>query len=339
MSQINMTTSVGAANAADSAQDVQNTNAAAGASAQVPPTENRNSGGLAAAFKDIPILPDPRHGGISLEQLVQALGMEGRQVAVKTGLESIEVKKAEIKEVNDKKLEEVQKNLENLKKQQKLNIFLKIFKWIAMALGAIASIASVVAGALTGNPLLVIGGAIGLAMLVNSITSEATGGKASIGAGIEKLAKACGATDEQAKKAGFGCEIGITLLGVALSAIGVVQMVSTAGKALAETAATIQKAAVWATSIANIAGGVTQIGQGGAQIAAAVNEKRIAYSRAELKDLEALIQRIMQAQEVETDFLEAVMERTRELVDGVKDIIEGNIQAQTAVLTGSPSMA
>ncbi|MCL1916591.1 MAG: type III secretion system translocon subunit SctE [Desulfovibrionaceae bacterium] len=338
MSQINMTTNVGAANTVDPAPDVQNTNAAAGASPQVPPTGNQNSGGLAAAFKDLPILPDPRHGGLSLEQLVQALGVEGRQTAVKAGLESIEVKKAEIKELNDKKMEDVQKQLEELKKREKLNPILKFFKWIGMILGAIASVASVIAGALTGNPLLIVGGAIGLFMMANSITSEATGGKISLGAGIAELAKKCGASEETAKWIGFGFEIGVTAVGMALSIGGAVQ-VAKAAKALGEIATTVQKVAVWTAGIANATGGAVQVGQGGVGIAAAVHDKRIADAKADLKELEALMLRITQAQDIEKDLLEAVMERTQALIDGVMDIIDGNIQAQTAVLTSAPGMA
>ena len=44
-------------------------------------------------------------------------------------------------------------------------------------------------GALTGNPLLIAAGSIFAAMTINSILSEASGGKISIASGIAELAK------------------------------------------------------------------------------------------------------------------------------------------------------
>jgi hypothetical protein len=44
--------------------------------------------------------------------------------------------------------------------------------------------------------------------------------------------------------------------------------------------------------------------------------------------------------QTETDFVEAVMERTQELLVKVREIVKDNATAQTAILTGgTPAMA
>jgi hypothetical protein len=260
---------------------------------------------------------------------------------VKTGLEALEAKKVEIKDLNDKKMEEIQKQLENLASKEKMSPFLKAFKWIGLVLGAVASVAGIVAGVATGNPLLIAGGVIGLTMTVNSIVSEATDGKVSISAGVAAVAKGMGASEEVAKWIGFGFEMGLSLVGAALSlAGGISALGAAAATAVPKVAAeTVSKIAVTATTVASVAGGAVKMAEGGMGIASAVYDSKIAQAKAELKDLEALVLRIQEAQETERNFLEAVMERTRELYDSVMDIVENNIQAQSAVLTGSPSMA
>jgi tetratricopeptide (TPR) repeat protein len=141
---------------------------------------------------------------------VKAVGMETRQVATKTGLETLKAKAAEREEANQKKIEETQKQLEKLREQEKLSPFMKALKWIGMALGAIAAVATAAIGAMTANPLLIVGAAIMLTMTVNSIVSEATDGKYSISAGVAELAKQCGASEETAQWIGMGVEIGIS---------------------------------------------------------------------------------------------------------------------------------
>jgi hypothetical protein len=282
----------------------------------------------------IPALAAPKLGALSLEQLVQAIGHEGRRVAVQQGLEAIKAKGDEIKELNDKKMEEIQKQLEELKKKEKLSPFLKAFKWIGMALGAIASVATIAAGALTGNPLLIAGGIIGLTMTVNSIVSEATEGKVSIGAGVTALAKACGASEETAKWIGFAFELAITLVGVALTLGGGF------ASAASQTATTAMKATSIISTAATIASGANSVAQGAMQIASSVYDYRIAQAKAEMKDLEAILAKIQAAMESEEDFMEAVMEKCEDLLGKVKDIVMDNISAQTAILTGgAPSMA
>jgi hypothetical protein len=292
-----------------------------------------------ASFRDaLPKLAIPYlAGNISLEELVKAVGMETRQITTKTGLETLKAKAAETEEANQKKLEEVQKQLEKLKEQEKLSPFMKALKWIGMALGAIASIATIAVGVATGNPLLVAGGAIMMAMTVNSIVSEASDGKYSIGAGIAELAKKCGADEETAQWIGMGVEIGITILGAALSfGAGVA---GSAAKA-AEMAGRVTQILAKVSQFTNLVSGLTTMAQGGLGIYDAVLTSDVTKSKATQKDLEAILARIAEVQDIETKFMESVMKRAEELLAAVQEIVQGNVEAQAAVLgSQAPAVA
>lgn len=300
--------------------------------------------GAAQAALILPGLPLPKIGGLALETLVQAVGMEERTTVTKAGTESIKAKAQEREELNAKKMEEIQKNLENMRSKSILSGFLKAFKFIGMVLGAVASVATIALGAVTGNPLLIAAGVVMAAMTVNSILSEATGGKVSISAGIASIAKACGASDEVAQWIGFGVEIGITLVGCALSlgagfSSATAKAVESAAKA-GEMAGKITQIASMTNKVATVASGVSTVGQGLAQGADAYYDYRIANSQADQKELAAILERIQQAISMEQDFLQAVMERANALMGDVGEIVQQNAEAQTAVLTGaSPTMA
>ncbi|MDR0672094.1 MAG: type III secretion system translocon subunit SctE [Zoogloeaceae bacterium] len=306
-----------------------------GGNADLPPVDEETL----ASFQDaLPkLLPPLLAGNISLEELVKAIGMETRQVATKTGLETLKAKAAETEEANQKKIEEIQKQVEKLRKLAKLGPLGKVFKWIAMLVAAIAAAAATVVAAATANPLLIAGAAIMIAMVVNSMASEASGGKVSIGAGVAELAKQCGASEEVAQWIGMGVEIGVTLVGVALTfGAGLSSTVSTA----TETAGKVAQIAARVSQAASLASGVTTMTQGGLGIADAVYTSGITRSKAAQKDLEAILARISEAQDIETHFLESVMKRAEELLSDVREIVQGNLEAQAAILGGkTPAVA
>jgi hypothetical protein len=299
----------------------------------LPPVGNGGAN-INAPIAELPKLVAPIFAGnLSLEELVKAVGMETRQVAAKTGLETLKAKAAEREEANQKKIEEIQTQLEKLRKQKKLSPFLKAFKWIGIALGAIAAVATAAIGAITANPLLIAGAAIMVAMTINSIVNEATDGKYSIGAGVAALAKECGASEEAAQWIGMGVEIVITFVGAAFS-FGAGATAS-AAKA-AETAGKVAQIIAKVSQFAALASGINTIAQGGVGIYDAILTNGITKSKAAQKDLEAILTRIVEAQEIETKFLETIMKRAEELLASVQEIVQANTEAQTAILANQP---
>ncbi|GHU32780.1 type III secretion system protein [Betaproteobacteria bacterium] len=307
----------------------------------LPPVvpEGAGTGGAALSLPTLaqPKLIPPDLLGMSLEQIIEAVGMQTRQVATQTGVETLKARAAEREEANKKSIEETQKQLEKLKEKEKLSPLMKALKWIGMALSAIASVVTVAVGVLTANPVLVAAGVIMAVMAVNSIVSEATDGKVSIAAGIAKLAEACGASEETAKWIGFAFEMAITLVGVCLS-FGA-GLTASAAKA-AEAAGTVVNFLAKASSVTSVLSGVNTMIGGGVSIANSVYDYQITNSKAMQKELEAIMERLRAAIEMETDFLEAVMKRVEELLADVKEIVEGNNEAQAAILTvQAPSAA
>ena len=279
---------------------------------------------------DLPKLAAPTAGGLSLETLAQMISNEVRTQATKDGVASIEAKGKERAEINQKKLEEIMDRLESMKSKGILDIFKKIFSWVGVVLGAIASVATIAAGAATGNPLLIAGGAVMRTMSINSILSMATDGKVSIGAGIAAGLEALGVREDIAAYTGMAFELAITLVGVGLTMFGSFgSAAETARKTLADVADITLK-------VTNISSSVVQMGSGATGIAGAVYDFRISNSYADTKLLEAVLDRLRQALEVEQDFMKGVMERAGKLTEDVNELVEGCNESLTNVLTSAP---
>ena len=275
-----------------------------------------SSPNASSSSSDLPRLAPPTAGGLSLETLAQMISNETRTQATKDGVASIDAKGKERAEINEKKLEEIMDRLDSMKSKGILDVFKKIFSWVGVIVGAIASVATIVAGAATGNPLLIAGGAVMLTMSINSAVSMATDGKVSISAGIAAGLKACGVPEDIAGYVGMACELAITIVGIGL------------------------KVADIALKSSNIASSVVQMGSGATNIAGSVYDYKISTSYADTKELEAILERIQQAQDMELDFLKGVMERAEKMLEDVNNIIEGCTESQTAILTNvAPTMA
>ena len=176
-----------------------------------------SSPNASSSSSDLPRLAPPTAGGLSLETLAQMISNETRTQATKDGVASIDAKGKERAEINEKKLEEIMDRLDSMKSKGILDVFKKIFSWVGVIVGAIASVATIVAGAATGNPLLIAGGAVMLTMSINSAVSMATDGKVSISAGIAAGLKACGVPEDIAGYVGMACELAITIVGIGLT--------------------------------------------------------------------------------------------------------------------------
>ena len=293
-----------------------------------------SSPNASSSSSDLPRLAPPTAVGLSLETLAQMISNETRTQATKDGVASIDAKGKERAEINEKKLEEIMDRLDSMKSKGILDVFKKIFSWVGVIVGAIASVATIVAGAATGNPLLIAGGAVMLTMSINSAVSMATDGKVSISAGIAAGLKACGVPEDIAGYVGMACELAITIVGIGLT------MGGSFGSAATTSAQTLSKVADIALKSSNIASSVVQMGSGATNIAGSVYDYKISTSYADTKELEAILERIQQAQDMELDFLKGVMERAEKMLEDVNNIIEGCTESQTAILTNvAPTMA
>lgn len=285
--------------------------------------------------------------GLSLETLMDAVGMAQRQTETKVGRQNLAARAEERQKANAEKLELVQKEVNDAKSKGVLDGLLKAFKIIGMILAAVAAVAMITVGAVglaaggSGAVLIAVGVA-SLYMVVDSIIQETTDGKMGIGPGFiaGKIAEACGASEETAKWIKFGVDIAVT---IALCVVGGFAAAGKlAGSAAGVAATTTEKVSKLASTVAKatvIANGVNTIAQSAASIGAAVQERDSSFSLAEQKRLQALLERIAMANELDLDHLKAMMQRSEETLQMVSDIVKESVQTNIAIMTGSPSMA
>lgn len=302
-------------------------------------------------------------GGLSLEALLEAVGAEQRHTETKAGMANMEARAQERANANAEKLEKVQEEVEKAKSKGFLDGLLKAFKYIGMALAAIGAVAMIAAGAAGlaagGSGALLIGlGIASLYMLADSITQEATGGKVGIGPGFAagKIAEAAGADKTAVQWIQFSVDLAASIaMAVAGGLAAAGKIGSSAAKATADVASNVvketakttarvsakavQRAASVASRVATAAGGVNTIAQSATTIASAENEKSISFLQAERKRLDALLERIAQANNLDMEHLKAVMERAEQTLQQISDIVQEGAAANTALLTGSPAMA
>lgn len=278
--------------------------------------------------------------GLSLETLLDAVGFEQRRTETKAGVASLEARAQERAMANEEKLKSIQEQLEKAKSQSFLNGLLKAFKVIGMVLAAIGSVAMIAAGAAglaaggSGAALIAVGVA-SLALLTSSIMEEASGGKAGFSLSFitGKIMEACGASDTATQWTKFAVDLATTIVMTALT------FGAGAASAVGKGAQTVQKAASWTARAATMAGGANTIAQSATSIASACNEKDISYLQAQQKHLQAILERIAMANELDMEHIKEVMRRSEQTLQTVSDIVEESVQANVAILSGNPAMA
>ncbi len=289
---------------------------------------------------ELPDLPTSSTSGLSLQTLLDAISFEQRKVACKTGVENLEAKQEEVAENNAKELEELAKQIEEMRKKEALSGFLKAFQIIGTIIGAIAAAVTIAVGVMTANPLLIAGGVMAAIAVVDSVLSLATDGKVSMAAGFTELGKCMGMSEEDAAWFGMAMQLAFTVATVAVS-FGSASVSS--ATAIAANATQVADKAIQmlnsAQKIMNIANSCLAINQGIVTIHMAVVDYNIADSQATQKELEAILEQIRAALEMEQALLESKMERANALLEDVNDIVEGCNETQSSIANASPSFA
>lgn len=285
--------------------------------------------------------------GLSLESMMDAVGMEERNTETKAGKSTMEARADERQKVNEERVKQVEEELKKLSSQGILGGFLKAFKYIGMALGAIASVAMIVAGGVglaaggSGAALIAVGLA-SLYMVTDSIVQEATDGKVGIGLGsaAAAISKAAGASEDVAQWIKMGVDLAATI------ALAIVSFGTASGTAATNglTAGSqglqnLQKVASVTSKVTTVAQSVNTVAQSSVGMANAFNEKDITNLQAEQKKLQAILERISQANDLDIEHLKAMIEGSEETLRTVSDIVQESVDTQLAIMTGAPAMA
>lgn len=301
--------------------------------------------------------------GLSLETLLDAVGFEQRRAETKAGTASLKAHAQERAEANAEKLKNVQEQLEKSKSRGFLDGLLKAFKYIGMALAAIGAVALMA----TGGGAAIAVGVISMVLLASSITEEATGGKVGFSPAFitGKIMEAAGASETAIMWTKFAVDLATSIalaVGGGLASAGKIgssaakataDATSTAVETTAETASKaadavakaattaekLRKAAAITSRVATALGGANTIAQSATSIASAVNEKDISFLQAQQKRLEAILEKIAMANELDIEHIKQMMQRSEQTLQTVSDIVQECAQTNTAVLAGNPAMA
>ncbi len=271
-------------------------------------------------------------GALSADAIMTMLGFEERKSAVKSGISAIETHRQERAEVNQERIEKLEEQAEKAEKAGLLDKIKQVFSYIGMALGAIAAVASIAIGAMTGNALMIAGGALLMASMVDQIASAASDGKVSLAAGFAAAAKATGGNEQAASMAGSVFSMFLGLAGGLMSGGAGIKSAVASGVNAVKIANTVQTAS-------NILNAANSVATGGLTIAKGVYDSQITNLQADSKMLEAILQRIQQASDMDTNQLKKIMERSQEAAGTVKEILQDCNQTLGAVVAGAPAMA
>ncbi len=317
-------------------------------SSMLPDLEEPTMGG---GSKTGTVLGGLSMGGLSLEALLDAVGFEQRRTETKAGISSLEAHAQDRASANEEKIKSIQEQLEKSKSQGFLDGLLKAFKYIGMALAAIGSVAMIAAGAVglaaggSGAALIAVG-VTSLVLLASSITEEATGGKVGFSPAFitGKIMEACGASESAITWTKFAVDLTTSLALVACSfgagaAGSAGKIAQSATKTASDTVQTVQKVASATARAAAAAGGLNTVAQSATSIVSAENQKDISFLQAQQKRLEAILEKIAMANDLDVEHLKEMMQRSEQTLQTVSDIVQEGAQANATILSGSPAMA
>lgn len=270
---------------------------------------------------------------LSADAIMSMLGFEERKSAVDSGLSEIETKRQQRQEINEQRIENLQQQAEKSEKSGLLDKIKEVFSYIGMALSALGAIAGLVASVATGNVALGIGSAILLLSTAEQIMSAASDGKLSLANGFAEAAKATGGNEQAARIAGMITGVAIGLTGAVLSAGAGIHNVVKESYVAAKQFANVM------SNVVNVASAVNSMATGAVGIAKSVYDSQLTDLKASAVDLQAILMRIQTASDMDTELLKKVMEKSQDMVEGVKEIMDGCNQSLGAVVTGAPSMA
>lgn len=285
--------------------------------------------------------------------VLQGKTQEGQLATAKEGITTNQKKMADQNQRAMDKINDWIKKCEEQSAKEKaggvLGWFKRIFAAIAAAFAVVAAAIATVATGGAAAPLLALA-VMGLASSIVSIASEidkANGGKgfddvagwmdpaSLIGKGMGELAKAFGATEEQAAIVSAVSAV------VATIAIMAASIVLTGGAAavdgVSKTTQLILTASRIGQAVAGVATGATQAAKGGVDIAVAHDQRDATNIMADKKNIDAILAKLQKQMEDDREEIKKVLEQMMEGMNVVSQMINsaGQSRAQiTANLSG-----
>lgn len=262
---------------------------------------------------------------MSQEAMEAIMNMAEREMALDSGKTAIKARAERRKTVNEQRVNDLKAQVEKAEKSSFWDKFVGVFKAIGSVIGIIVGAVAMAAAVTTGNVVMGIGAGLLLLSSLDSAVSTISGGKVSIAAGIASIDK----DSAVAKWIGLGISLAIGITGAIMTGVG-------AAQASAELANSIS---LTASKVASAASGVTQVVSGAGGIISAVYKNDYENLNADMKKLQAILQRLKAADDSDTEQIKKILEKAQSVAEGVKKMVDDCNETMHNLVSASPSMA
>ena len=262
---------------------------------------------------------------MSQEAMEAIMNMAEREMALDSGKTAIKAKAERRKTVNEQRVNDLKEQVEKAEKSSFWDKLVGVFKAIGSIVGIIVGAVAMVAAVSTGNVVMGIGAGLLLLSSLDSAASAISGGKVSIAAGIASIDK----DSAVAKWIGLGISLAIGITGAIMTGVGAAQASASLANSLSLTA----------SKVGSAASGFTQVVSGAGGIVSAVYKNDYENLNADIKKLQAILQRLKAADDSDTEQIKKILEKAQSVADGVKKMVDDCNETMHNLVAASPSMA
>ena len=262
---------------------------------------------------------------MSQEAMEAIMNMAEREMALDSGKTAIKARAERRKTVNEQRVNDLKEQVEKAEKSSFWDKLVGVFKAIGSIVGIIVGAVAMVAAVSTGNVVMGIGAGLLLLSFLDSAASAISGGKVSIAAGIASIDK----DSAVAKWIGLGISLAIGITGAIMTGVGAAQASASLANSLSLTA----------SKVGSAASGFTQVVSGAGGIVSAVYKNDYENLNADIKKLQAILQRLKAADDSDTEQIKKILEKAQSVADGVKKMVDDCNETMHNLVAASPSMA
>lgn len=262
---------------------------------------------------------------MSQEAMEAIMNMAEREMALDSGKAAIKARAERRKTVNEQRVNDLKEQVEKAEKSSFWDKLVGVFKAIGSIVGIIVGAVAMVAAVSTGNVVMGIGAGLLLLSSLDSAASAISGGKVSIAAGIASIDK----DSAVAKWIGLGISLAIGITGAIMTGVGAAQASASLANSLSLTA----------SKVGSAASGFTQVVSGAGGIVSAVYKNDYENLNADIKKLQAILQRLKAADDSDTEQIKKILEKAQSVADGVKKMVDDCNETMHNLVAASPSMA
>ena len=262
---------------------------------------------------------------MSQEAMEAIMNMAEREMALDSGKTAIKARAERRKTVNEQRVNDLKEQVEKAEKSSFWDKLVGVFKAIGSIVGIIVGAVAMVAAVSTGNVVMGIGAGLLLLSSLDSAASAISGGKVSIAAGIASIDK----DSAVAKWIRLGISLAIGITGAIMTGVGAAQASASLANSLSLTA----------SKVGSAASGFTQVVSGAGGIVSAVYKNDYENLNADIKKLQAILQRLKAADDSDTEQIKKILEKAQSVADGVKKMVDDCNETMHNLVAASPSMA